>query len=122
VTQPETAKQTWKRIWRSIRVARRESNKALHDTLLYGIGAVRYNGQGADPEHIPALHLVCAAERIAAPPITEIQFSTRGGKSAMMEVATAAYTRAHPDAVVARISGGQVRIERPVMRYRRLPK
>jgi len=48
-----TPRERWKKAWRYIRVARRESRKARTDLLLYGTGAVLVPNNGADPCHIP---------------------------------------------------------------------
>ncbi len=45
-------RQQWKKIWRAIRVARRESSKAWRDCMLYGTGVIYFPKNG-DPRHIP---------------------------------------------------------------------
>lgn len=47
------ARRWWKRVWRRIRVCRREGNKAIVDTMIYGTGAVFVPKDGSDPHHIP---------------------------------------------------------------------
>ena len=47
------AKAIWKVLYRALRVARREGNKAAMDVLLYGTGAVFFPSDGADPRHVP---------------------------------------------------------------------
>lgn len=49
----DTAKTNWKRVWRSIRVARREARKAADDCMIFGSGFVRHYSDGRDPEHVP---------------------------------------------------------------------
>lgn len=53
IDNPDTPRARWRRIWRTIRVARRENGKAMRDVLIYGTGAVLVPKDGSDPRHIP---------------------------------------------------------------------
>jgi hypothetical protein len=46
-------RQQWKKIYRLIRIAKRESLKAMMDTMLYGTGMVRVNKETGEAQHIP---------------------------------------------------------------------
>lgn len=44
-----SAKATWKKLWRMLRVHRRETLRATHDLILYGAGCVMIPDGGGDP-------------------------------------------------------------------------
>ncbi|MCG7932092.1 MAG: hypothetical protein N0E44_18840 [Candidatus Thiodiazotropha lotti] len=46
------AKANWKWLYRRIRIARREADKAMLDCMLYGSGFIQFRSYG-HPEHIP---------------------------------------------------------------------
>ena len=47
-----TAREHWKKIYRALRIARRESMKAAHDLMIFGTGIVRVDSQG-NAKHVP---------------------------------------------------------------------
>jgi len=46
------AKQRWKKLYRAIRVSRRENLKAIEDMMLFGTGCVFVPNDGSDPRRI----------------------------------------------------------------------
>ena len=54
-----TARQQWKKTWRTIRVIKRETLKAQTDLLLYGTCVIATIPDG-DPRHIPLQEIQAA--------------------------------------------------------------